>query len=354
MTTTEGTPATTSPEDTGISPPRHPLDPLTGAEIEAATSILKRDRHLADSARFVYVTLREPAKETVLNHQPGQEPDREAHIVLRERSRTQNLRGHGLDHRRRGAPLGRTTQRPAPGHARGVPGHRRGGPERSPLAAGDAPARRHRLRHGDDRPVVGRVQRSRGRRGPGPVPPAPDLGPARGSRRQRVRPPGGRPDRPVRPGPDGGRGHRGPRGGPAAAGQRQLHRRGHQGPRQRPALPRRPAPRPQASSASPSPTAPASPSTATRCAGRSGDSGSASPRARGWCCTCSGTRTVARSGRSSTAPRWRRCSSPTATRTPRTTARTSSTWANTASGCWPTAWSLAATAWARSATSTPG
>ncbi len=85
MTTTEDTPATTSPEDTGTSP-RHPLDPLTGAEIEAATSILKRDRNLADSARFVYVTLREPAKETVLNHQLGQEPDREANIVLRERA----------------------------------------------------------------------------------------------------------------------------------------------------------------------------------------------------------------------------------------------------------------------------
>jgi Cu2+-containing amine oxidase len=85
MTTTEDTPATTSPEDTGTSP-RHPLDPLTGAEIEAATSILKRDRNLADSARFVYVTLREPAKETVLNHQLGQIPDREAHIVLRERA----------------------------------------------------------------------------------------------------------------------------------------------------------------------------------------------------------------------------------------------------------------------------
>jgi primary-amine oxidase len=84
MTATEDTPATTGPEDTGASP-RHPLDPLTGAEIEAATSILKRDRNLADSARFVYVTLRELAKETVLSHQPGQTPDREAHIVLRER-----------------------------------------------------------------------------------------------------------------------------------------------------------------------------------------------------------------------------------------------------------------------------
>jgi len=75
----------TTAEDTRMAV-RHPLDPLTGAEIEAATSSLKRDRNLADSARFVYVTLREPAKETVLNHQPGQTPDREAHIVLRERA----------------------------------------------------------------------------------------------------------------------------------------------------------------------------------------------------------------------------------------------------------------------------
>ena len=43
---------------------RHPLDPLTAEEIETV-SRLKRDRGLADSARFVYVTLREPAKDEV-------------------------------------------------------------------------------------------------------------------------------------------------------------------------------------------------------------------------------------------------------------------------------------------------
>ena len=64
----------TTAEDTRAAV-RHPLDPLTGAEIEAATGILKRDRNLAGSARFVYVTLREPAKETVL---AGHETDREA------------------------------------------------------------------------------------------------------------------------------------------------------------------------------------------------------------------------------------------------------------------------------------
>jgi len=65
---------------------RHPLDPLTAEEIETVSQILKRDRGLADSARFVYVTLREPAKDVVLKHQPGEAFDREAHVVLRERA----------------------------------------------------------------------------------------------------------------------------------------------------------------------------------------------------------------------------------------------------------------------------
>ena len=41
---------------------RHLLDPLTAEEIEAASRILKQDRGLAESARFVYVTLQEPAR----------------------------------------------------------------------------------------------------------------------------------------------------------------------------------------------------------------------------------------------------------------------------------------------------
>ena len=75
----------TTAEDTKVAV-RHPLDPLTAAEIEAATGILKRDRGLADSARFVYVTQREPAKEEVLNYRPGEEFERQAHVVLRERA----------------------------------------------------------------------------------------------------------------------------------------------------------------------------------------------------------------------------------------------------------------------------
>src|SRR5215471_1792312 len=65
---------------------RHPLEPLTAEEIEAASQILKQDRGLAASARFVYITLREPSKDAVLRYQRGEPLEREAHIVLRERA----------------------------------------------------------------------------------------------------------------------------------------------------------------------------------------------------------------------------------------------------------------------------
>jgi len=65
---------------------RHPLEPLTAEEIKAASQILKQDRGLAPSARFVYITLQEPAKGAVLRYQRGEAFEREAHIVLRERA----------------------------------------------------------------------------------------------------------------------------------------------------------------------------------------------------------------------------------------------------------------------------
>ncbi|MDR0359132.1 MAG: tyramine oxidase, partial [bacterium] len=71
--------------DRALTTGQHPLDPLSAEEIEAAGGILKSERKLEDSARFVYVTLKEPAKETVLAFQPGDTVRREAHIVLRER-----------------------------------------------------------------------------------------------------------------------------------------------------------------------------------------------------------------------------------------------------------------------------
>jgi primary-amine oxidase len=71
--------------DRALTTGQHPLDPLSAQEIEAASGILKSERKLQDSARFVYISLKEPAKETVLSYQPGDTVPREAHVVIRER-----------------------------------------------------------------------------------------------------------------------------------------------------------------------------------------------------------------------------------------------------------------------------
>src|ERR671936_1494230 len=79
MQTVEQTVATT----------RHPLDPLTAGEVQAASSILKKERGLDADHRFVYVMLNEPSKKDVLAFKPGNgvQVDREAFIVVRDRSK---------------------------------------------------------------------------------------------------------------------------------------------------------------------------------------------------------------------------------------------------------------------------
>ena len=66
---------------------RHPLDPLSADEVQAASSILKKERSLDAGHRFVYVMLNEPAKKDVLAWKPGNgtQVDRQAFIVLRDR-----------------------------------------------------------------------------------------------------------------------------------------------------------------------------------------------------------------------------------------------------------------------------
>jgi primary-amine oxidase len=65
---------------------RHPLEPLSAAEIDQAAEILRREKGLAATARFVYVMLEEPPKAEVLAYQPGDPIDRRAFIVIRERA----------------------------------------------------------------------------------------------------------------------------------------------------------------------------------------------------------------------------------------------------------------------------
>src|SRR5262249_59608629 len=69
-----------------VTTTRHPLDPLTADEVEAAAGILKAQRRLASTARFVFVTLNEPDKATVLGFQPGQPIERQAFVILWERA----------------------------------------------------------------------------------------------------------------------------------------------------------------------------------------------------------------------------------------------------------------------------
>ncbi|MEL6776933.1 MAG: primary-amine oxidase [Cyanobacteria bacterium J06597_16] len=60
----------------------HPLEPLTPEEMTAAVRIVREQKSLTDSVRFVSVSLKEPAKETVLAFKKGDAIAREAFIIL--------------------------------------------------------------------------------------------------------------------------------------------------------------------------------------------------------------------------------------------------------------------------------
>jgi primary-amine oxidase len=69
------------------APAPHPLAPLTAAEIEAAASAVKAAKSLADTARFVYVSLCEPPKHAVVAFEEGGPvPARLAKVIIRERA----------------------------------------------------------------------------------------------------------------------------------------------------------------------------------------------------------------------------------------------------------------------------
>ena len=76
--TTAGTP--------DVSAARHPLDPLEPAEIASAVAVIRKERQLADSVRFVTVTLKEPSKEVVRRARPGGEFPREAFVILLDKA----------------------------------------------------------------------------------------------------------------------------------------------------------------------------------------------------------------------------------------------------------------------------
>jgi|tagenome__1003787_1003787.scaffolds.fasta_scaffold20945197_2 primary-amine oxidase len=74
----------------GTAPRPHPLDPLTATEVEAATAAVKAAKGLADTARFVYVSLYEPSKAEIIAYEAGNgaipPPPRLVKVIIRERS----------------------------------------------------------------------------------------------------------------------------------------------------------------------------------------------------------------------------------------------------------------------------
>ena len=84
--------------DAGTGPPApapHPLAPLTAAEIEAASAAVKAAKASSDTARFVYISLYEPAKHDVIAFERGAAPvpDRLVKVVLRERAERATYEG---------------------------------------------------------------------------------------------------------------------------------------------------------------------------------------------------------------------------------------------------------------------
>src|SRR5260370_15984225 len=79
----------------GPAPQPHPLDPLSAAEIDAATSAVKAAKSLADTARFVYVSLYEPAKADIIAYDKGNapRPPRLVKVVIRERAERATCEG---------------------------------------------------------------------------------------------------------------------------------------------------------------------------------------------------------------------------------------------------------------------
>jgi primary-amine oxidase len=72
--------------DSAAVPAQHPLDPLNPDEIRLAVATLRKLHKLADSVRFVTVTLHEPEKSLVLHPPKGRKVAREAWIVLLDKA----------------------------------------------------------------------------------------------------------------------------------------------------------------------------------------------------------------------------------------------------------------------------
>jgi len=70
-----------APDPAAASSPRHPLDPLSAAEVTAAIAALAKAGRVDEFALYPLVTLEEPPKALVLAWTPGQAIPRRAFII---------------------------------------------------------------------------------------------------------------------------------------------------------------------------------------------------------------------------------------------------------------------------------
>jgi primary-amine oxidase len=75
----------TAPSMTVTGAKKHPLDPLTAAELDQTVQILTSAKHLEGNVRIGSINLSEPAKATVEKYRPGMSFERKALAVLLDR-----------------------------------------------------------------------------------------------------------------------------------------------------------------------------------------------------------------------------------------------------------------------------
>ena len=73
-----------APDSAAASSPRHPLDPLSAAEVRAAIAALAKAGRVDEFALYPLVTLEEPPKAVVLAWTPGQAIPRRAFIIAKQ------------------------------------------------------------------------------------------------------------------------------------------------------------------------------------------------------------------------------------------------------------------------------
>jgi primary-amine oxidase len=76
---------------TGTRTPAHPLDLVTADEMRRAAAVVRADARFEPDAVFVHLRLREPDKELVASHSPGDPVDREIEALLCPKARLEAI-----------------------------------------------------------------------------------------------------------------------------------------------------------------------------------------------------------------------------------------------------------------------